>query len=244
MLNVCSYKRGHDNLGQEFLSTFRVHPDKKAGRSLVREIEGPAKNLLLRRTKKRPAGHEDTIFLCWHFVLKSKRANLKLGRFSISFAEITDKKEPEIRIPQRQNSFPTFNIHYSQKIIKRLFHFFKRKFPHFFHFPSLILASEKKCSIMPVRSKMRSKVAVEMVVELKTQDGSRSGSRNDAHSSPSHVLTIPITKGTIICPRSCNNNRPFWVNRGTRLSALLSARQLHVLWKHDFCRWWKQWLAF
>ncbi len=52
------------------------------------------------------------------------------------------------------------------------------------------------------------------------------------------------TLRSIIFPCLCNNSHPFWVNRGTQLSALPSARQLHVLWKRDFYRWRKQRQAF
>ena len=54
----------------------------------MRDDEGPAKNLLLGRQKNAQQKHEDTVFLYWYFNPKSKRANIKLGRFSSSFAEI------------------------------------------------------------------------------------------------------------------------------------------------------------
>ena len=61
---------------------------KKAGRFPIRMHEGPAKNLLQRRTGKRPARYKDTLVPCWYFYLWSKKAYFKLGRFSCIFAEI------------------------------------------------------------------------------------------------------------------------------------------------------------
>ena len=64
---------------------------KKAGRFPIRMHEGPAKNLLPRRTEKRPARHEDTMVLAGISYLVAKKAYFKLGRFSCIFAEIQMK---------------------------------------------------------------------------------------------------------------------------------------------------------
>ena len=58
----------------------------------MRDDEGPAKNLLLRRTKKRPARHNGPLLV---FRSQEQKSILKLGRFSSSFAEITDKMNLE-----------------------------------------------------------------------------------------------------------------------------------------------------
>ena len=59
-------------------------------------IESPTKNLFLRRTEKCPERHEDTVLPCAGISsFMSKRAKLKLGRFSISFAEITNEMSLE-----------------------------------------------------------------------------------------------------------------------------------------------------
>ena len=61
-----------------------------------RENVGSAKNPLPETTEKRPARHEDTIGLagCISFS-GSKRACLKFGGFTFSFAEITDVMSSE-----------------------------------------------------------------------------------------------------------------------------------------------------
>ena len=47
---------------------------KKAGHFPIREIVGPTKNLLMKRTEKCPARHEDTIILCWYFFIHEQKS--------------------------------------------------------------------------------------------------------------------------------------------------------------------------
>ena len=68
---------------------------KKSRTLPVRVRVGPTKNLLQRRTEKRPARHKDTKVPCWYFNLWSKRAILILGRFTRTFAEISDGMSSE-----------------------------------------------------------------------------------------------------------------------------------------------------
>jgi len=89
---------------------------KKAGRFPIRERVGPAKNLLQRRTEKRPAGQTQWSLLA--FRLWSKRANLKLGGFTRSFAEITDKKSLEPDFRWLRDRIPTDNLHPAAEKIK------------------------------------------------------------------------------------------------------------------------------
>ena len=68
-------------LGLTILRT-RQRPEKeKAGRLPVREIEGPAKNLLLRRTKKRPARYEETMVLAGISFSRAKELIINLAGF-------------------------------------------------------------------------------------------------------------------------------------------------------------------
>lgn len=60
---------------------------KKAGRFPIRDDEGPAKNLLLGRQKNAQQDTKTQSSYAGISVPKSKRANIKLGRFSSSFAE-------------------------------------------------------------------------------------------------------------------------------------------------------------
>ena len=80
-------------LGDEgdYIPSTRQRPNtKKAGRFPIRGDEGPTKNLLKRRTEKRPARHEDTMVLAGIFLSFEQKSYFKLGRFSSPFAEITD----------------------------------------------------------------------------------------------------------------------------------------------------------
>ena len=61
---------------------------KKAGRFPIRMHEGPAKNLLPRRTEKRPARHEDTMVLAGISYLVAKKLISNLAGSHAFFAEI------------------------------------------------------------------------------------------------------------------------------------------------------------
>lgn len=61
----------------------------------MREIEGPAKNLLLERQGNAQQDTK-TQCSCWYFEHGIKRIFTKLGRFSYSFAEITDGMSTEL----------------------------------------------------------------------------------------------------------------------------------------------------
>lgn len=73
------------SVGVAVLRTRQRPNTKKAGRIPIRTSVGPTKNLLLRRSEKRPAKREDTIFPCWQFILRSKKQIMKLGRFTDVF---------------------------------------------------------------------------------------------------------------------------------------------------------------
>ena len=88
---------------------------QKAGRFLMRDDEGPAKNLLLRRTKKRPARHYGPLLV---FRSQEQKSIFKLGRFSSSFAEITDVKIMEPGFRWLRNRFPKHNLHPATEKIK------------------------------------------------------------------------------------------------------------------------------
>ena len=63
---------------------------KKAGRYPIREIVGSAKNPLKKRQRNVQQDTKTQWSLLEYFAFLSKRAFLKLGGFTISFAEITD----------------------------------------------------------------------------------------------------------------------------------------------------------
>ena len=71
---------------------------------------GPTKNLLQRRTEKRPARHKDTMVPCWYFKSLEQKSNLILGRFTRTFAEITNEKSLESGIKRGQKPIPNNNI--------------------------------------------------------------------------------------------------------------------------------------
>ena len=78
----------------------RQHPNiKKAGRYPIREIVGSAKNPLKKRQRNVQQDTKTQWSLLEYFAFLSKRAFLKLGGFTISFAEITDvmSSEPDSR---------------------------------------------------------------------------------------------------------------------------------------------------
>ena len=76
---------------REFIYAHEDLPeDKKAGRIPMREIEGPAKNLLLERQGNAQQDTKTQCFLAGISILGAKGLLFKLGRFTISFAEITD----------------------------------------------------------------------------------------------------------------------------------------------------------
>jgi hypothetical protein len=63
---------------------------KKAGRFPIRGNEGPAKNLRLKRRKNAQQNTKTQCFLCW-FLKFSRKRFLKLGGFSLPFAETNDE---------------------------------------------------------------------------------------------------------------------------------------------------------
>ena len=82
--------------GRVYISCARGNVQTQKSRTLPMRVRvGPTKNLLQRRTEKRPARHKDTMVPCWYFNLWSKRAILILGRFTRTFAEITDVMSSE-----------------------------------------------------------------------------------------------------------------------------------------------------
>ena len=62
----------------------------------MREIEGPAKNLLLERQGNAQQDTKTQCFLAGISILGAKGLLFKLGRFTISFAEITDGMSTEL----------------------------------------------------------------------------------------------------------------------------------------------------
>ena len=80
--------------------------EHKKSRTLPMRVRvGPTKNLLQRRTEKRPARHKDTMVPCWYSNLWSKRAILILGRFTRTFAEITNEMSLELTLANRREPF-------------------------------------------------------------------------------------------------------------------------------------------
>jgi hypothetical protein len=75
------------SLEQDYFSAFGGVSGQKSrtppNTCICRFLQEPAP----RTTEKRPARHEDTIFLCWYFIHLSKRAIMKLGGFTYAFAE-------------------------------------------------------------------------------------------------------------------------------------------------------------
>ena len=76
----------------------------------MRDDEGPAKNLPLKRQRNAQQDTKTQWSLLVYFDSAAKVVREKLGRFSSSFAEITNEKELGKRIQQRQNSLPIPNI--------------------------------------------------------------------------------------------------------------------------------------
>ena len=68
----------------------------------MRDDEGPAKNQLLRRTKKRQARHNGPLLV---FRSQEQKSIFQLGRFSSSFAEITDQKSSEAGVHRAEPRF-------------------------------------------------------------------------------------------------------------------------------------------
>ena len=71
-----------------FLRTRQRLSTKKAGRIPIREDVGPTKNLLKKRQRNVQQDTKTQWSLLEYFAFLSKRAILKLGRFTSSFAEI------------------------------------------------------------------------------------------------------------------------------------------------------------
>ena len=91
----------------------------------MRDDEGPAKNLLLRRTKKRPARHNGRLLV---FRSQEQKSIFKLGRFSSSFAEITDVKIMEPCFRWLRNRIPKDNLHPAAEKIKPHSDYFSDEF--------------------------------------------------------------------------------------------------------------------
>ena len=95
-MTVGTIEQKHGDLGR--VSIIPAHEatskhKKKPDDSPYALCEGPAKKPAPETTEKRPARHEDTIFLCWHFFSGAKE-HIELGRFTHNFAEITDEMSP------------------------------------------------------------------------------------------------------------------------------------------------------
>ena len=86
----------HWGLGGVTILRTRQRPNiKKAGRYPMREIVGSAKNPLKKRQRNVQQDTKTQWSLLEYFAFLSKRAFLKLGGFTISFAEITDVMSSE-----------------------------------------------------------------------------------------------------------------------------------------------------
>ena len=80
---------------------------KKAGRFPIREYEGPAKNLLLKRQRNAQQDTKTQWSLLVFRGLGAKEHILKLGGFTFSFAEITDKMSTESNFCRSGKRFQT-----------------------------------------------------------------------------------------------------------------------------------------
>ena len=74
---------------------------KKAGRFPLREDEGPAKNLLVKRQRNVQQDTKTLWSIAGIFHYHEQKSYIKLGRFSSSFAEITDVMSSKQVSPQR-----------------------------------------------------------------------------------------------------------------------------------------------